>query len=180
MNTSESKQLAFTEVIVDKIMDELIRKGLTQKDLAKIMNKSEAEVSRWLSGKSNLTLATLAKISVALSVDLLPVKMKNKPYRIPEPELLMVADSGANFGLDINAMKLEIMGAIMSINDIHQMKKVSSALSSVINSSIAGGYSQAWENYELSPEIQALSADRKVDAVDYKIILEKEIKEKNQ
>ena len=118
MDESESKQLAFVEVIVDKIMDELNRKGLTQKDLAKIMNKSEAEVSRWLSGKSNLTLATLAKISVALGVDVLPVKMKNKPYKIPTPEISMVADSGAGYGLDINAMKLEMMGVIMSINDV--------------------------------------------------------------
>jgi len=34
---------------------------------------TQAEVSRWLSGNHNFTLATLAKISVALGVNLITV-----------------------------------------------------------------------------------------------------------
>jgi transcriptional regulator with XRE-family HTH domain len=46
---------------------------MTQKDLAKKMGKTEAEVSVWLSGQHNFTLKTLAKISVALEEDLIKV-----------------------------------------------------------------------------------------------------------
>ena len=37
-------------------------KGLKQKDLADKMGKSEAEVSKWLSGTHNFTLRSIAKI----------------------------------------------------------------------------------------------------------------------
>ena len=38
-----------------------------------MIGHTQAEVSRWLSGTHNFTLATLAKISVALGVNLLTV-----------------------------------------------------------------------------------------------------------
>lgn len=52
--------------IADKIDKILQRKGMTQKEFAKRMNKTEAEVSRWLSGTHNFTLKTLAKITFVL------------------------------------------------------------------------------------------------------------------
>ena len=48
---------------IDKVLKE---KGLTQKQFAQMVHHSQGEVSRWLSGTHNFTLATLAKISVAL------------------------------------------------------------------------------------------------------------------
>lgn len=59
--------------ISDKIAAALSSQGLTQKDFAKMMGKNEAEVSRWLSGMHNFTLATLAKISAALEIPLVEV-----------------------------------------------------------------------------------------------------------
>lgn len=59
--------------ISDKIAAALSAQGLTQKDFAKMMGKNEAEVSRWLSGMHNFTLATLAKISAALEIPLVEV-----------------------------------------------------------------------------------------------------------
>ncbi len=56
-------------------IDFLMKKeGLTQKEFAKRMNKTEAEVSRWLSGRHNFTLATLAKISAELQADIIEVR----------------------------------------------------------------------------------------------------------
>ena len=52
--------------IANRIYDILESKNMTQKDLAHLMGKTETEVSRWLSGTHNLTVATLCKISVAL------------------------------------------------------------------------------------------------------------------
>lgn len=48
-------------------VDNLIQKrGITQKDFADKLNKTEPEISKWLAGGQNFTLRTLAKISVAL------------------------------------------------------------------------------------------------------------------
>ena len=65
------KQTAYSFSIADKIHKLLTRKGMTQKELAKGMGKTEAEVSVWLSGQHNFTLRTLAKISVFLGEDIL-------------------------------------------------------------------------------------------------------------
>ena len=48
-------------------------KGMTQKDLAQRLGKTETEVSRWLSGTHNLTLSTICKISAALGEDIITV-----------------------------------------------------------------------------------------------------------
>ena len=53
---------------IDKLLKE---KGLTQKQFAQMVHHSQGEVSRWLSGTHNFTLATLAKISVALKCNVI-------------------------------------------------------------------------------------------------------------
>lgn len=40
--------------------------GLRQKDLAEALGKTEAEISKWLSGMHNYTLRTLSKLEAAL------------------------------------------------------------------------------------------------------------------
>lgn len=52
--------------IADKIAEILSRQNMTQRDFAKKIKRSEAEVSRWLSGTHNFTLSTIAKISAVL------------------------------------------------------------------------------------------------------------------
>lgn len=59
--------------IADKIDAALKDQHITQKQLAKKMGKSEAEVSRWLGGTHNFTLRTIARISDALGIQLLTV-----------------------------------------------------------------------------------------------------------
>ena len=51
---------------------------MTQKDFAKLLGKTETEVSRWLSGTHNLTLATICKISIALGEDVVTIYVGNK------------------------------------------------------------------------------------------------------
>ena len=46
---------------------------MSQKDFARLMGKTETEVSRWLSGTHNLTMATICKISAALDADVVKV-----------------------------------------------------------------------------------------------------------
>lgn len=59
--------------LADKIDMILREKNVSQKQLAKKMGKTEAEVSRWLGGTHNFTLRTIAKISDALGVKLLTI-----------------------------------------------------------------------------------------------------------
>ena len=65
------KQLEISVSLANRVYDILEKKGMTQKDLAKLLGKTETEVSRWLSGTHNLTSATIAKISVALGEDII-------------------------------------------------------------------------------------------------------------
>ena len=59
--------------IADKIADALKERGMTQKEFAHQIGRSEAEVCRWVGGTHNFTLATLAKISTTLDVPLISV-----------------------------------------------------------------------------------------------------------
>ena len=55
-------------------IDVLLRqKNMTQKDLARMMGRSEAVISRWTSGFPNLTLKSIAEISTALGEPLIKV-----------------------------------------------------------------------------------------------------------
>ena len=77
------KQLDWAVDIANKIYEILEEKNLSQKEFAILMGKTETEVSRWLSGTHNLTLATLAKISIALGEDIIqPAKRKVEEYDI--------------------------------------------------------------------------------------------------
>lgn len=66
-------QIDLSLAIADKLDAILNEKGLSQKEFAKMIGKTEAEVSRWLGGTHNFTLKTIAKISSVLNVDLISV-----------------------------------------------------------------------------------------------------------
>lgn len=58
-------------LIAVKIADALEAKNLSNKDFAKLMGKSESEISEWLSGNRNFTVDTLSDISNCLGIQLL-------------------------------------------------------------------------------------------------------------
>jgi transcriptional regulator with XRE-family HTH domain len=60
--------------IADRLGAILLRKGLTQKEFAKLMGTSEAAVSHWVGGGHNFKLSTLAKISTVLGEPIIKVK----------------------------------------------------------------------------------------------------------
>lgn len=59
--------------IIDRIYDLMEQKGYLQKDLARILGKSESEISKWLNDNHNLTLRTIAKLQVALGEEIITV-----------------------------------------------------------------------------------------------------------
>ena len=68
-------QMEMSVAIANRIYEILESKGMTQKDLARLLGKTETEVSRWLSGTHNLTLATICKISAALGEDVVKIPL---------------------------------------------------------------------------------------------------------
>jgi transcriptional regulator with XRE-family HTH domain len=76
-------QMEMSVAIANRIYEILEVKGMTQKELAKRLGKTETEVSRWLSGTHNLTLSTVCKISTALGEEIVTVSKKEM-----EPELV--------------------------------------------------------------------------------------------
>lgn len=67
----ESVALSFR--IVDRIHVILEAKGMKQKDLASLLGKSEAEISKWMRGTHNFTIDTLVSIEAALDAPILEV-----------------------------------------------------------------------------------------------------------
>ncbi|MDY6294053.1 MAG: helix-turn-helix transcriptional regulator [Bacteroidales bacterium] len=49
----------------------LKEKGITQKQFAQMLGKRDSEVSRWLTGRHNFTLRTIALIETRLSMNLI-------------------------------------------------------------------------------------------------------------
>lgn len=71
------QQMEMSVAIANRIYEILEIKGMTQKDLALQLGKTETEVSRWLSGTHNLTLSTISKVSVALGEDIVIIPKGN-------------------------------------------------------------------------------------------------------
>ena len=70
------KQVDLSFAIVDRICDIMEEQGLSQKDLATKMGKTEAEISKWMRGTHNFTIATITKLETVLGEDILNVTKK--------------------------------------------------------------------------------------------------------
>lgn len=59
--------------IVDRIHEILVKQGKEQKDLARLLGKSESEISKWMTGTHNFTINTLAKIQAVLGESVIQI-----------------------------------------------------------------------------------------------------------
>lgn len=59
--------------IAERISEVLKGKNLTQKELAQKLHKKESEISKWLTGRHNFTMQTIAKIETALGCKLVNI-----------------------------------------------------------------------------------------------------------
>ena len=84
-------QMELSVAIANRIYNILESKGMSQKEFASLMGKTETEVSRWLSGTHNLTLATISKISVALGEEV--IRVANFSYQPVLEESQNVAEA---------------------------------------------------------------------------------------
>ena len=79
--------------IAERISEVLKAKNLTQKDFAQKLHKRESEISKWLTGRHNFTMQTIAKIETALGCKLINIarwylqtKGKDKCFTFAAPE----------------------------------------------------------------------------------------------
>ena len=86
-------QMELSVAIANRIYDILEEKKMSQKEFAQLMGKTETEVSRWLSGTHNLTLATISKITTTLGEQI--IKATDYPIEpaVFEFEPMVAADS---------------------------------------------------------------------------------------
>ena len=88
--------------IAARIDEILIRKGWNKTDFAKAMGKTNAEISKWMSGQHNFTIATVAKIECVLGEDILSVKKYRKGVSgydsLPESRKRMLSDTQKRYG----------------------------------------------------------------------------------
>ena len=88
--------------IVDRIHTLLEEKGMEQKDLAVLLEKSESEISKWMSGTHNFTIKTLSKIQSVLEAPIIqvaPLYIEERPQK--ELNLIRNHDKYENiFNLD--------------------------------------------------------------------------------
>ena len=82
MTPEMKKQMELSVSIANRVYEILEEKGMSQKDLAHALGKTETEVSRWLSGTHNLTVATISKISIALGQDIIQIARPRKRMKL--------------------------------------------------------------------------------------------------
>ena len=67
------REVTLFYAVADRLFDLIEEAGMTQKEFAKKIGKSESEVSVWMTGRHNFTLRTLAKVSSVLNADIVSV-----------------------------------------------------------------------------------------------------------
>lgn len=80
--------------VSERIMRILEEKGMTQRDLAKLLSKKDSEISKWLVGNHNLTLKTIAAIEVALGENFLHITGLEDSYYTTEDPKIRVTQNG--------------------------------------------------------------------------------------
>ena len=73
VNPVVCKKVELSFQIADRIHEILESRGLKQKDLAMMLGKKEAEISKWMRGTHNFTIDTLVSIEKALDAPILQV-----------------------------------------------------------------------------------------------------------
>ena len=69
----QKAQFELSFAIADRIDAILKSKGMSQKQFAQLLGKRESEISKWLTGRHNFTLQTIAKIETALGCKLIDI-----------------------------------------------------------------------------------------------------------
>lgn len=59
--------------IAERLSEILKERNLTQRDFARLLNKRDSEISKWLTGRHNFTMQTIAHIQNVLGCNLVNI-----------------------------------------------------------------------------------------------------------
>jgi transcriptional regulator with XRE-family HTH domain len=79
-------------IVAAKIADAMKAKNLNQKQFAKLMGRTESEISDWLSGDRNFTIDTLFDIGQALGISFLSESIQYSTSDVYEFEPMMACE----------------------------------------------------------------------------------------
>ena len=99
----KDRDISRQKIAAEQIEVAMKERGLGKKQFAELMHKNPSEVTKWLSGKHNFTIALLEEISKALGVRITGVEDVNElvcgyTENSEQPQL---EDSGATYSLDL-------------------------------------------------------------------------------
>ena len=76
---ANKKWLQRSQAVALVVLRTLREKGITQKDLAVLMEVSPQQVNKWVKGKENFTFDTIARLEDALGVELMTITELKQP-----------------------------------------------------------------------------------------------------
>ena len=99
----DSKRMSsYSFAIAARIDAILARKGWNKTDFANAMGKTNAEISKWMSGQHNFTISTIAKIEAALEEDIISIKKYRKAVSgynsLPAEKRRYLSDAQSKYG----------------------------------------------------------------------------------
>ena len=99
----KGRDLSRQKIAAEQIEAAMKERGLGKKQFAELIHRNPSEVTKWLSGKHNFTIALLEEISKALGVRITGVEDVNElvcgyTENSEQPQL---EDSGATYSLDL-------------------------------------------------------------------------------
>ena len=62
--------------IVDRLDEIMVKKKISQRELAEMLGKKESEISKWMRGTHNFTIKTMAKLEAVLGEPIFTIASK--------------------------------------------------------------------------------------------------------
>lgn len=108
----------------DRIEQILQKRGMTHRDLANLLGKRESEISRWMSGKHNFTITTIADIEFALKESILE-------FTAPT-DMLVAAEQACAYNTP-DSLRTTCITLLNKTNDINVLFSIQKNIENQIN-----------------------------------------------
>ncbi|MCQ2336174.1 MAG: helix-turn-helix domain-containing protein [Paludibacteraceae bacterium] len=111
--------------IAERIELILQKRGMTHRDFANLLGKRESEISRWMSGKHNFTIATIADIEFALKESIIEYTTQT--------DVLLAAEQACAYNTP-DSLRTTCIGLLNRTDDINVLFSIQKNIENLINS----------------------------------------------
>ncbi len=139
LGNAKKDSILFVEnslAIANQILQSLDNKGWNQKELADKMGKSEAEISKWLSGFHNFTIRSISKIEAVLGEKIIYTHSRFKEEFFVDFQLSDIYNTNLdnyNMNNKISGINLKFSNDFNSSLDVLLAEEVVSSVSNLKN-----------------------------------------------